>query len=440
MLKIFIIALAILIPMFSFAQQLSVEALVREARVSNTLSDRFKAYRIMSFLKDKRPESFYKEGLQEYLESLFRLTSQKKFIAECTSLSKIKNQKIKNIAMYTCGRLLTDVFLLHEAENFLSQVSADAETFVQASILLATLSLGDSEGEKCLKILNPKVINKIKNSNTKDLYYITRARCLIEINQTDKAILQYQQISSTSSYYFDALEETAWAQFKIRRLESARTLLDVIVTTYETRFGDKKQISPSTYFRCRYLQAYIELIERDNKRAEEQFRGLKDSINKYTLTTFISEDKVRSMVNTLASENLKWIDTKAAPKEIRQQLDMVQQWSDTRARKRIDFLIDVQFSLSRELQRLRDNPNPEFKDYEANLVELSVRNRTALESEMIRAARGIERVLRVVKIKAELGSSEIIWSQRAEGVRSIGELLETYQREIDEVEDYFTTL
>lgn len=438
--RVIFIVLTMSIASVSFAQQLSVESLVREAQVSNSLSDRIKAFRLMSFLKDKRPESFYKDGVVEYLEALSRVASQKRFIDECTSFSKIKNIKSKDTILFTCGRLLIDSFSLQQAQEFLSQASASSDFGVQSAILSASLSLGDSDGEKCLRKLNPKLVSKIKNPNTRDLYYITRARCFVEMNQMDKSILQYQQISPSSSYYFDALEETAWAQFKIRRLESARTLLDVLITTFETNLGDNKKVSAASYFRSRYLQAYIELIERNNIKAEQQFRGLRDSIKKYISDTQIDEVKIRKFAQVIAEQNIKWIDAKAIPKEILSYLDIIKQWGDNRMRKRIDRLIDYQFTLARELQRLRAEPGAEFEGYLKDLAELEVKNRTAIELELVRAMRGVDRVLRVVKIKAELGSIEITWSQRAQGVRGIGELLETYQSEIDEVEDYFSNL
>ena len=42
-----------------------------------------------------------------------------------------------------------------------------------------------------------------------------------------------------------------------------------------------------------------------------------------------------------------------------------------------------------------------------------------------------------MRIKADLGRIEIVWVDRAQGVRGIGELLESYQQEVNDVEDFF---
>ncbi len=131
---------------------------------------------------------------------------------------------------------------------------------------------------------------------------------------------------------------------------------------------------------------------------------------------------------------------KAMPKDVIKFLSSLEQWGDTRSRKRVETLIDLQFSLARETQRLKADYNADFEPYLKNIAEIERRNRLALEVEALRAGRSVERALRVIKIKAELGSIEIAWSQRAEGVRGIGELIESYQKEVDEVEDYFSGL
>lgn len=417
--------------------KVSIENILREASVQNALSDRFGALRIMSFLREKKPAVFLKSGTGPYLEALEHLTSNNSFSAECNKLSKVKNAKARNAILYTCGRLLFEDYSLKRAQDFLEKVSLNSQEYVPAQIILSTIYLSYSDGERCIRTLTPKMARLIKNQQTKDMYHLTRARCFVEINQTGKAIVEYQFIATTSPYYFDGLEETTFAQFKSRHLESARTLLDVMITSYESGFGDgSKGVSTSTYFRSRYLQAYIELLSKNKKRTESLFNSLRDAIVKFEKESSFSDEQAAQLANLIANDNLQWIDMKAMPQEIHRFLNLARDWGDIRFRKRLERLIDYQFSLSREINRMREQPRAEFDSYLRNLQALDQKNKNLLVSEFIKAARTISRSIKVMKIKADLGRIEIIWSDRAEGMRGIGELLESYQQEVDDVEDF----
>jgi hypothetical protein len=428
---------------FSFAQsadepKMKVEDLTREAQVSNALSDRFRSLRLTAFLKDKRLDSFLKDGVVEYLESFQRLSSQSALSNECGRLSKVKDEISRDKVLYTCARLMFDDYALKRSQEFLEQVSTKSTWFVPAQILLSTIYLSNSDGEKCVQTLPPKMIKQVKNSQTSDLFHLTRARCFVEINQSDKAILEYQLINTTSPFYFFALVETVLTQFKQRHLESARTLLDVMITTYESGYGDeRKGISTSMYFRSRYLQAYIELVLRNSKRSEALFKSLKEAIEKFEKQSLITESAAAELAKRISAHNLEWIDMRAIPKDIQGFLEMTKEWGDIRFRKRLDRLIDYKFALSRELKRLQDEPKSDFDEYVKNLRTLDQKTSAEMELEFMRAQRNIARSIRVMKIKSDLGRIEIIWADRAQGVRGIGELLESYQQEVDEVEDFF---
>lgn len=265
---------------------------------------------------------------------------------------------------------------------------------------------------------------------------MTRARCFLEISQFDSAVLEYQLISPTSQYYYDSLEETAWAQFRTRRLESARTLLDVILTTYETGLGQARSVSPGMYFRARYLQSYIELVENNVAQATSQFEALEQAISQYMKPQIEELLKARDIANKIASENVKWIDMKAMPADVQRFLEVIGDWTDASVRKKIDRLISLQFSLAREKARFATES--EFSGYAQTVAKLESANLKDLGSELVSAARASAKAMRVLKIKSDLGRIEIKWVERTQGVRSIDELLESYKREVDEVEDHLS--
>ena len=198
----------------------SLEAIIRETQVSNALSDRYKALRLALFLKEKRVDTFVKAGAEQDLEALERLNSTSQFEAECKSLARTKNALARDRILYACGRLLVDDYSLKKAKDLLNQVGSKSPAAIPARILLGTIHLGDGDGATCLKTLPPTFAKAIKAPLVKDTYHMTRARCMVEINKLADAILEYQLIAANSPLYYDALEETAWVQFKMRNLDS----------------------------------------------------------------------------------------------------------------------------------------------------------------------------------------------------------------------------
>lgn len=419
------------------AAALNVEDIIREGKSSTVLSDHFKALRLYNFLKDTRPKTFYSKGLIPYLETQAVLMSFGGLEKECDRLAKVLRKNELDTLYYTCGRLFFDSFQLSLSEKYLNKVSGKNTISPQHLIYKASLYMGNAESEKCLKILNASIPKRIKNSNIRDLFYLTRARCFVQQNEIDRAILEYHMISASSPFYYYALEESAWTQFKVRHFESVRTLLDVIVTTYETGLGERRTVPAAIYFRSRYLMAYTALVQKNSKLAQEHFQSLKDSVNKYASDKIIEDQKAQKMAQQIALESSKWLDTKAMPREIQSFLEIVQEWADARLKKRIDKLIEQQFALSREIQRFKENKIADFDEYQKNLISLEKLNRKQLEDEFVRAARSVERSIRVIKIKSDLGSLELVWTDRAQGMRSISELLDNYQEQINEVEDFF---
>lgn len=435
---LFIVLTTLMFASLAVAQNITAEALVRDAQVSMRLGDFYSAYRVLTFLKGRQKNTFYRDAGVEYLQVLSAIGSENKLAQECNSLKSTKGSEVKSKLMLECGKMFFELFNLKKSQEYLETISLRSNSYPEASVYLSSVYMSNSDGEKCLKLLDEKLLKRMKSQEVKDLYYLTRARCHIEINQTDKAILDYQQISTTSVFYSEALEETIWAQFKSRRLESSRTLLDVLITTYESRLSTGQNVGPASYYRGRYLQAYIELVEKNGQRAENLFRSLNSAIEKYAKEQERIINKSNDYSRQIATESQNWIDVRAMPAEIKEFLFLVKEWGDPRQKHNLDRVIDRHISYVRELQKLKTNPSPDFAQYREEIAKLEQQNRIFMAQEFERASRSVNRAFSVMKIKSELGRIEIIWSQRAQGVRSIGELLEAYQQEVNDVEDYFS--
>lgn len=419
------------------AKRLSIgNALEREIRVGESLSDHYRAYRLGLIMRTKTPVEFYKSGFVPFLESYAMIASVKDMEKQCETLAESKNSSTRSLIYLTCGRMMLDMFELSKAQKYFEKISPASKEAVPGTVYLSSLYLGRGDGERCVALLNQGLRKKIRHPVLRDLFHMTRGRCFLELNKYDQAVLEYQLISPTSQYYYDSLEETSWAQFRTRRFESARTLLDVIITTYETGLGQNRSVSPSMYFRTRYLQAYIELIENNVPKATGQFNALEQAISAYMKPQVDQLLKARELTKKIIDDNTKWIDMQAMPDEVKQFLSVVGDWTDSAIRKKIERTIGLQFSLSRERTRLQGEA--QFANYVEVVRRLESANAKTLETELVSAARAAAKSMRVLKIKSDLGRIEIKWVERTQGVRSIEELLESYKKEVDEVEDHFT--
>lgn len=410
------------------------DVLEREMRVSEGLSDHYRSYRIGLLLRTRSPQSFQTNGVVPFLESLSLISSISDFERRCSQFEQQFSGESKALVLLTCGRLFLDSNELARAQRSLEKIPANSRHSVPGAVYLATLHLGRGDGERCTKILNSNLRRRIRNPTLRDLFHMTRGRCFLEISQFDSAVLEYQLINPSSSFYYDSLEETSWAQFRNRKLESSRTLLDVIITTYETGLGKNRAVSAAMYFRARYLQAYIELVENNVAKATGQFDALEQAISGYMKPQIENFLKARDFAKRIVTENSNWIDLKAIPQEIQDFLSAVGDWTDPATRKKMERAIELQLSLSKEKRRFQGEK--EFEPYLQTVLALEAGQSKDLETLMVSAARAAAKAIRVLKIKSDLGRIEIKWVERTQGVRSIDELLETYRREVAEVEDH----
>ena len=422
------------------AKATTVRDLHNDAAANIFYGDFFKAYRDFNFLEEAKPLQFGKLGLEGYLQTIFVISSEKFQIAECERFGGSPDHEIKQKSSYLCGLHFVENKKVDRAEKFLSALGQDSKLYWPAQILRATAKIVSNAPLKATLLLKNEHIESFAKLGLVDEFHLTRARAFTAAAQYEDALKEYQIIGGESPFYIESLEETAWIFFKRRRLESAQVLLDVIIGHYESaqRLGNEQKVTTNAYYRARYLKAYMSLIEQRAEGAASEFADLKDE---YEITL----DELRQSLNSteplelIKNENQKWTDIKNFPDKLAAQMDLISEWLGADNKKSIESDIFFQMALRREIDRIKNNPGVTEKDNPAYLKTLeTLQEKTwgIFASQYKFTMKKVERELNTLKVKAELGKMEIVWRKRAEGARSLDEVVDSYRQEAKAVDEF----
>jgi hypothetical protein len=418
----------------------SVNDLSKDGEASLFYGDYFHAYRSFSYLEEEKQASFAREGLEGYLQSLFVIGSANQIAKECGDLSGSREPALANKTAYICGQHYTEIKDAENAQKYLPRITRSSKYYWPARILWASAALITSDPQEAISLLKPQEFKIYAGLDLGDQFSITLARAYTAENKFDDALKNYQSIPGESKLYVEALEETAWVFFKMRRFESAQVLLDVLLGQYESaqRLGQEQQISPFTYFRCRYLKAYLALVEQRTEGAASEFAELRAEYEKALekLKPALNADEVLTLIRR---DNQKWTDVRNIPEKLSAQLKYIGEWMGADVEKDFESQIYFQMALSREIKRADSFTaiyTKESPGYRNSLESLRDKTWDQFSDRYSKAMAKLTKELNTLKIKAELGRLEIVWMKRAEGARTLDEVIDNYRQEarsIDEV-------
>lgn len=409
-----------------------------DAEANLFYGDFFHAFRSYNYIETEKPAYFEKQALDGYLRSLFIIGTKKTIESECDRLAAVKDPESAK-AQYLCGKYFVENKSTTLADKYLSPIPKTSHFYWPTQILRATNSLISNEPATGLKYLNQADIKMFEKFGLADEFNLASARLFAAENKFDDSIKKYQTVDSKSPLYIEALEETAWVFFKMRRFESSQVLLDVLAGNYESaqRLGNQK-ISDSTYYRARYLRAYLALADKRTEGAATAFSDLKSDYEKNLIVikpTLSSED----ILNNIRETNQKWTDINNLPDELTEQLGLISEWEGAEVRKDFEAKIFYQMALTREINRARRFQNEltgESAGYLKSLESLQAITWNEFAMRYDDTLKKLSKDLDTLKIKAELGRLEIVWLRRAEGARSLDEVIENYRQETRSADEF----
>jgi tetratricopeptide (TPR) repeat protein len=416
----------------------TVKDLAKDAEASRSSGDFFKAYRSFLVLESQKPKHFGHLGAEGYLNSLFVVGGEEAIRDECDRFLRSGDSLLSAKATYLCGLHFLEKKDTTKSETYLQKVSAKSGFHWPAQILMCSVDLLKNEPDKAIKILSVQDIKQYTKYELEDRFYLCRARAFTMQNKFEEAIKEFQAISSGSPFYADALNETAWVFFKMRRFESAHVLLDVLVGNYETKkraMFDLK-ITPTVYYRARYLRAYLALVEQRPEGAVNEFLDLKNDYDK-----FLSKNKpgmdIVSTLQLIRDGNQDWTDIRYIPPVIIKQLDLIGEWMGPEVRETFKRDILLQMGLTREVQRMARAKDEVTEDaYVDDLEQLQDTSWRLFVNRYTRVLKKTEQNMSTLSLKAEVGRLEVIWLGRAQGARNLDEVIDNYGQSVRAIDDF----
>lgn len=423
----------------SKAEAVTFKGLITDAEARLVYGDFFQSYRIFGSVELDQNKSFGALGVEGFLKSLFIIGAPGEISAECKRLSASPDNAVRTRAGYVCGLNAIEKRKPIQALEYLRGVAENSGFHWPAQILRATAYLVQNEFQKAMALLPESESKKFVAAGLGDQYYLCRARALVAQNRFEDALRDFQAVASESPLYIEALEETSWVFFKLRRFESAQVLLDVLIGNFESaRRGPASLIvSPNAYFRSRYLKAYMALLEQRTEGASAEFADLKGDYEKFKEKTMAVLDPAKAL-EVIGKGNGAWTDVRNIPENVKGQLDLVAEWLGPEIKKNLESQIYLQMALSREAVRIKrqknlvDQVSTAYATRVANLQQMTWKN----FSDEYRAVMGrVGKSLKKGALKAELGRLEIVWMNRAQGARNLDEIIDNYQAKMRSVDE-----
>ncbi|MDZ4678051.1 MAG: hypothetical protein SGI74_11160 [Oligoflexia bacterium] len=424
---------------FAVVHATTVKDLSKDAEISLGYGDFFKAYRSYLVLEKQKPRHFGKLGIDGYLQSLFVVGSVEIIRDECDRFIRSDEPLLTSKAAYLCGLNFLEKKDTDLAEAYLKKVPEKSNLRWPSLILLATSDLLKNEPTQAIKRLSINDLKQYEKFELEDRFYLCRARALTMQNKFEEAIKEFQAISSLSYFYPEALNETAWVFFKMRRFESAHVLLDVITGNYETknRAGIDLKITPTVYYRARYLSAYLALVEQRTEGAVNEFLDLKNDYDRF-LVQNKSDLNVQITLQMIRDKNLEWSDIRYIPPVINKQLDLIGEWIGPEVKEGFKRDIFLQMGLTRELGRMARAQSYIANDdgYSKQLEKLQNNAWVLFANRYTRILKKAEQNMNTLSLKAEVGRLEVIWLGRAQGARNLDEVIDNYGQSVRAIDEF----
>ncbi len=420
----------IIVALFFSVHAVGQESLVNDAQSSFLKGELFNALRYYSYATDQKISLSYTD-ISNYVTTKQILTSNVAFESFCKNLTG--NSKQRSMFAIECGAQLIKSGKYEAALTVLDTVPSDFES-VRVLVLKATASLSSSKRDQCLSYMEKAIkISKITLEDS-ELRSVSQARCLLMISKFGDATKAFHGINARSPYYISSLEEQAWTHFKRRDLDSARELLNVLASVYESNQKDF-EIPDGSYFRSRYLSGYIELLTENSEKSKKILKQLSTDLVKYKTRHIFTDGDIRALFREIREvDNIAILRNKRF-QSLGKIREFVFSWDRIGTVIRIDDGIRYIIALNKEIKQI-GKAKIDMGSYKTALMKIrqGVLQDTAqvAYSGILNSQKTIESLL----FKSNMGQLENFWAERTEGKRTLAEVIEDYKFGVMQVEDY----
>ena len=428
----------------SFAATTSINNVLIDAESSFIAGDLLHSYRSYIFLEQVKPDHFNKVALAGYLETIFILSPEAFVREECDRFALRPDSGVRAKANYICGLHFVEEKKPEVATVYLEKVERNSNFFWPAQIARATGDLILGKPDLAAQHLDIKELKSYEKAGIGDELQITLARIRVTQNKLEEALKYYQAINSSSPFYVEALEETAWIFFKLEKYESAQVLIDVLKANYESaqKSSLNLKISSATYYKARYLEAYIILVQQRTEAATGLFSELQRDYSKYPLLKrdanvgiYLNNSKMAAF---LKGQDIKSSNFRNFQENVSLVMPVISDWVTPELKAQLEKEIKLETAYSFELDRtskFKSQFNDTLTDYPALTQKLWESTLPQVLKKYALVNTKLNQGINVLSLKAELGKLEITWMARAQGTRSLDEVTDDYISKINVINE-----
>lgn len=403
-------------------------AYINDARSSFLREDHLHAARLFESVLENQPNLLEAEDIEKYLISKSLLLPLDNFISLCKQRVSSGYKQVE--FNFYCAKNLIDQNIGSEAVAFLDAVPANYHR-LEFHLLKASAFLMQGKSTFCIEEIKnaQKKITANTSLHFKDLIQVTEARCLVDMQKYDEALVKFQNVQVESDFYLSTLEEQAWVQFKRRNLKASRDILNIIHLKVSS-LQSTNSIYDDMFFRVKYLQGYIDLITNNSESAKIIFQKITNDILKYKKENLRTLQVAFGLVKSLDSIKSKadFQNKKLYQKFFNRTIGWISQALVSEADRGLRVLIALNLELNRK----------EFlsTEYVQKIEELKRKHMNYLADVYKESFNDYKRSLDSIHFKSNMGQIENIWAQRTEGKRTIAEALDAYNKDLSGVEEY----
>ncbi len=420
---LFITIFSILFETNSYAQNSPlIESYLLDAVGSTQQADYYRAIKILHFVRLKDPKYFYEKGLTSFIESAGQLYSRELFHKLCTLFTKKAPTLYRSSMRYQCGRFSFGQQEYKKSIAYLQGIKKKSKEFYYAQILIASNHLGLENPEACIDILKNTEKENYKMKELYDLFLLTKARCNIKKMDYEKAIENYQIITSDSEYYFTGLEEISWVYFKLRDRQNSEKLLNVIASSFESIDEstdiEELSITPAEYFRSKYLRAYLDIVLVQSSTLNKRFILLEEEVKKFQAKEFPKRKLIKKSFKELEDSYLNYESLSTLTSATGQILFAINDWADSYQSQNLENSLRWHIALQNEITRF---DQPKNIKYITSLKKLRSYNFSLLKNYLATYYDFAYRLVGTLGVKSLAANKELEWIRKTKGIRSLDE-------------------
>ena len=189
------------------------------------------------------------------------------------------------------------------------------------------------------------------------------------------------------------------------------------------------KVSPTLYYRTKYLKAYLALIEQRQEGASNEFSQLKGSFDQFSksIKTNLTPEKV---LKDLAPKGVSEI--KELPPYLEVQMSYLSEWLGADVALGFEKEIRFQVALNKEMEKMNILPKP----YSSQLNLLKAQSFKLFSHQYSAILVKLNKSLETLSLKAELGRLDVFWLNHTEGARNLDEVIENYKQTTKSFENY----